>query len=145
MQSGIEALHVADLQDLAARSNQVLQTLDLLHRHPERLLAQDVLAGFKGLRDGGDVKRVGSCDDDGLDLTVGKHRIVVAEGFCRLMGRGHTLAQVVGHVADGVEFGVPRLDGALEMGGLGNRATAQDSNLQTPGCSLHVASRLPRR
>ena len=46
------------------------------------------------------------------------------------MDRGHSLAQVVGQVADGVKLGVPGLAAGVEVGELGDRPAAQHADPQ---------------
>ena len=81
LEPGIEALHVADLEHAAAPRHRGAQRLDLLDRGPDRLLAEHVFAGLERLQRSRDVPRVGGRDDDGLDLRVGEHGIVVGEGL----------------------------------------------------------------
>ena len=128
LDAGVEALHVADLEDLAGTGEEGAEALDLLDGDAERLLAEDVLAGFERHGGGLDVEGVGGGDDDGVDGGVGQHLGVVGVGLLRRPGGGHAGAEVVGHVADGVEVGVARLGGGLEMRRLGDRAAAEHAH-----------------
>ena len=55
---------------------------------------------------------------------------VVFEPSIRWGAAAKALQQILGDIADGVKGGVPRLGHAFEMAGLGDRATAENANLQ---------------
>ncbi len=120
-----------DLQAPARGGDGLLQRLHLFDAKAERLLAEHMLAGFQRGGRRRHVERVRGRDDDRVQRGIGEHRVVVAEGLLRCVGCGHARQEVRCHVADGVEVGVAALGGALEMRGLGDRATAQDANLQS--------------
>ena len=63
-----------------------------------------MFAGFEGFDRQRDVELVGDGDDHGVDVVVGEHRVVIGECGGRLVDGGHSLAQVVGGVADRVEL-----------------------------------------
>ncbi len=108
----VEAAIVADLDDQVARRGPVAECAARLDCGPERFLDQHMLAGLECLHRRGDVKLVGDSDDHRLDLWVGQHGGVVAIGNPGLMHGRHALAQVVGHVADGVKLCVSGLAAA---------------------------------
>lgn len=113
--AGVEAAIVADLDDQAGRRGPVAERTARLDGCSERFLDQHVFAGLERLNRRGDVKLVGDCDDDRLDLRVGQHGGIVAIGDPGLMDSRHPLAQVVGNVADSVKLGVFRLAAGLQV------------------------------
>src|SRR6185503_13130607 len=50
------------------------------------------------------VELVRDGDDHGVDVVVSKHRVVIGECGGRLVNGGHSLAQVVGSVADRIQL-----------------------------------------
>lgn len=81
LQACVKALHVADLQYLAGLFDRILENEALLHCHANRLLAKDVLAGFKSLDGCGDMEGVSRRDDNRVEVRISEHRVVVVVGF----------------------------------------------------------------
>ena len=71
LQSGIEALHVPDLKNLAAVLYGRSQAFSFFDGNAKRFFAEDMFAGLKRCRGRGDMKRVGRGDDDGIKPGVG--------------------------------------------------------------------------
>ena len=80
------------------------QGFGILDGGGHRFLDQHVLAGFEGFDRQRDVELVGDGDDHGVDVVVGEHRVVIGECGGRLVDGGHSLAQVVGGVADRIQL-----------------------------------------
>ena len=119
-----------DLKRQTRARNGIAELLDLFDRDADWLFAEDVLAGFQRAQACGHMEGVRGCDDDGLDLGVRQHRVVIGEGLRRCMRRGHAQAQILGDIADRVEVGVARFGAGLEMRELRNRPAAQHANPQ---------------
>ena len=132
LEPGVEALHVADLQHLAAGLYRLAQILDRLDAGRDGLFAEHVLACLERADGGRNMKAVGGGDDHRLEVGSGQHRVIVGKRLLRRVGRRHALAQVVGHVTDGIEVGIRRLAAAFEMRRLGNRPAAEHADPQTP-------------
>jgi hypothetical protein len=135
----VEAPHGPDLQHEPARADVVTQRQALGRGHAQRLLDQDVLAGSDGLPRGGDVVLVRRRHDDRVELGVGQHGRVVREGPGRVVDRAHLRDEVLGQIADRVQLGVARLVQRLEVGGLRDRAGAEDADAELG--SLHAGVR----
>ena len=71
---------------------------------------------------------VGRRDDDRVKAWIGQHGVVVAERLLWRIGGGHPVEQIGSDVANRVELRVLRLDGALEMRRLSDRAATQDAD-----------------
>jgi hypothetical protein len=97
-----------------------------------RLLDQDVFACLEGLDREGDVELVGHSDDHGVDVVVGKHRVVIGECGGRLVDGGHSLAQVVGGVADRIQLRGLGLAYSGEVRRLPDLAGPQDADVEGP-------------
>ena len=138
----VKPLHVADLEDLAGLTDGGGQLLRLIERGGHRLFAQHMLARRQRLDRGGNVEGVGGGDDDGFELWICQHGVVIGIGFLRREGCGHAVSQIVGDIADGIEIGVARLDAAFEMRRLGDLAAAQHPHPQRPRVLL--GHRCPR-
>src|SRR5215203_1877292 len=124
----VEAPLGADLHDEPGYPGGVAQFLALLEGDAHRLLHQDVLACLEGLEGHRDVELVGDGDDDRVDVGVSEHGIIIAESFPGRVHSDHPLQEVIGHIADSVEFGVLRLPARLEVSRLRDRTRAQHSD-----------------
>src|SRR5713101_6883420 len=91
-----------------------------------------MLAGGERLEAGVDMVRVGGSDDNGLDVPVGEHRVVVEERLGRMVGHSHLLDEISRHVANCVELSVFRLRAGPEMGELSDRAAAEHPDTEKP-------------
>ena len=89
-----------------------------------------MFAGVDGLQAQRNMVLVGDCHDDGFDLWVGQHLVVVAVGNLRLPGGFHFSAKVVGDVTDGVEFDIACLGARVEVSHLRDRTAAENSDSQ---------------
>ena len=120
LESGIEALHVSDLERQAGPFDGRLQFAYLLDGHPDGFLAEDVFARRERPNRRRDVERIGRGDDHRVHVRIGQHRVVVLERARRAMRDGHPLAKIVGDLTDGVELGVRGLRAAVEVRRLRN-------------------------
>jgi hypothetical protein len=77
-----------------------------------------------------DVELVGDSDDHGVDVVVGKHRVVIGKCGGRLVHGGHSLAQVVGGVADRIQLRSLGLAYGGEVRGLRYLAGPEDADVE---------------
>ena len=76
--------------------------------------------------------------------TLGSARslIVLAIGYLGFPNLRHPISQVVRGIADGVQAGISSFLTALEMGGLGDHPTAQDTNSNRVRGLFHLFSKI---
>jgi hypothetical protein len=60
------------------------------------------------------------------------------------MDRRHLLAQIIGHITDGVELGIASFAASFKMGNLGNGTATQHPNPQAAGLFVNRHRYLPR-
>ena len=68
------------------------------------------------------MKLVCGSNDDGFDLGISQHRVIIEIGDMRFVESGHFAHQVFSHIADGVQLGIACLAAGLKMGSLRDRA-----------------------
>jgi hypothetical protein len=127
---GVEALHVANLEDETGLPHLTAERLAFLDGHAQRLLDQHVLPRRQRFGRRRDVELIGNRDDDGIDVRVGEQLIVVSVRHVRLVDERHPFEQVFGEVADGVELGISRAPARLEVRCLGDRPAAEYADSQ---------------
>ena len=128
--TGIKALHVADLECTARVGHGPVQFLALLHACAQRLFHKDVFARRQRLQAERDVELIGRGDDDRFHLRVREHVGKVGVGFLRLVNGRHALDQVRRLVAQRVQARIAGLNARLKVGELGNGAAAQHADGQ---------------
>ena len=74
-----------------------------------------------------------------VQIRIGEHRLIAGEAFLRRMGRRHSRAQIVRHIANRIKRGIACLVRAFKMRGLRDRATAQNTDIQRAG-RYHMSS-----
>lgn len=131
-ETGVEALHMADLENAPGLRDDLAQMFGLFDRKRHRLLAKDVFARQQRRFRGGHMKRIRGGYDDRLHSVVGEHLAVTRIRLFGHVGARHALEQIFRRVADRVKIGVPGLDATVEVGGLRDGAAAEDAYLQTP-------------
>src|SRR5207237_896010 len=98
-----------------------------------------MFAGGDCLQAKRDVELVGDGHDDRLDLWIVQHVLVLSIGDARTMNDGHLRDQILGDIANGVEFGVARLAAGVEMGDLRNRPAAGHADAEEARFLFHDA------
>jgi len=126
----IKALHVTHLHYTARSARPLPELFALLHAHPQGLFHQHVFAGLQCLEGKRHMERIRGGDDHRLHLRILQHLLEAQIGLSRLVHGPHARHQVLGHIADGVEFGIARLGTGVEVGELGNGTAAQDPHPQ---------------
>ena len=76
------------------------------------------------------MKGVGGGNDHSVDIGIGEHAIIAAEGLFDAVGDGHAPPQIVRDIADGREIGIACLDTTSEMRRLRDLPRAEDSNAE---------------
>ena len=132
LQARIEALHVADLQELAGSLHRGGKPFDLLDRNADRLFAEHVLAGRQRTLRRLDMKCVRGRDDHRVQLGIGKHRVIVEPGLRRPVEARHALDEIASHVADRVKLRIACLLAGFEMRELSDGAASEHAHPQSP-------------
>ena len=76
------------------------------------------------------MKLVGCSHDNGFNVRICEHLIVVQIGDVGMVDRSHLRNQVICQIADGVQFGITRLTTGLKMGSLRDRPCPYDPNVE---------------
>ncbi len=83
---------------------------------------------------------VGDTDDNGVNVRVGQHLLVVGVSHLWFPFGDHPLTQVVRQVADRVQVDIPGLAAGVEMRDLADRSAAEHTHTESLFVFLHASS-----